>query len=196
MPEIRSDYVSDLPTVDNNFVYTIIAVLGAIGSAWLTHRWDSKREKEKDEFEEERKNRNIRKAIYLELKFYDEQFEKLYNKENRTDKVTVFFDSEEARRLDNLADSSRIQYEKMAPESIVGAFQEEEVLDELRYAYDAIDAFFEKYPLESTATEKTAQPEKDVRYIEREDIAYLRSKIASGIEKIKKFDKKMPASDG
>lgn len=148
--------MSDLPTVDNNFIYTIIAVLGAIGSAWLTHRWDSKREKEKDEFEEERKNRNVRKAIYLELKFYDEQFEKLYNKENQTDKVSVFFDSEEARRLDNLADSSRIQYEKMAPESIVGAFQEEEVLDELRYAYDAIDAFFEKYPLEPTVTEKIA----------------------------------------
>lgn len=188
--------MSDLPPVDNNFVYTIIAVLGAIGSAWLTHRWDSKREKEKDEFEEERKNRNIRKAIYLELKFYDEQFEKLYNRENRPDrKVVVFFDSEEARRLDNLADASRIQYEKMAPESIVGAFQEEEVLDELRYAYDAIDAFFEKYPLEPTVIEKTAEPEKDVRYIDREDIAYLRSKLASGIEKIKKFDSKSPMSD-
>jgi len=38
--------LSDLPSVDNNFAYTIIAVLGAIGAAWLTHRWDSKREKE------------------------------------------------------------------------------------------------------------------------------------------------------
>lgn len=189
--------MSGLPTVDNNFVYTIIAVLGAIGSAWLTHRWDSKREKEKDEFEQERLNRNIRKAIYLELKFYDEQFEKLYNKENSQDnKVRVFFDSEEARRLDNLADPTRIQYEKMAPESIVGAFQEEEILDELRYAYDAIDSFFEKYPFEQTPTEKVLRPENDVRLVDKGDIAYLRSKIASGIEKIKKFDGKMPMSDG
>ncbi len=180
--------MSDLPPVDNNFAYTIIAVLGAIGSAWLTHRWDSKREKEKDEFEEERKSRNIRKAIYLELKFYDEQFDKLYNKENSQDKkVRVFFDSEEARRLDNLADPTRIQYEKMAPEAIVGAFQEEEVLDELRYAYDAIDSFFEKYPFELTSTEKMIQPRIDVRDVDREDIAYVRSKIASGIEKVKKF---------
>lgn len=178
-------------------LYTIIAVLGAIGAAWLTHRWDAKREKDKDEFEEERNNKNIRKAIYLELKFYDEQFERLYNKQDRQDnKVRVFFDSEEARRLDNLADSTRIQYEKMAPESIVGGFQEEEVLDELRYAYDAIDSFFEKYVFELTSTEKLTNPENNVRYVEREDIAYLRSKIASGIEKIKKFGEKMPTSGG
>ena len=181
--------MSDLPTVDNNFVYTVIAVLGAIGSAWLTHRWDSKREKEKDDFEEERKNRNIRKAIYLELKFYDEQFEKLYNKENSPDKkVLVYFDSEEARRLDNLADPTRIQYEKMAPESIVGAFEEEEILDELRYAYDAIDSFFEKYPFELTETEKMIHPAPDARYVDKEEIAYLRSKLAAGIAKIKKYD--------
>lgn len=186
-----------MSALDNNFAYTIIAVLGAIGSAWLTHRWDSKREKEKDEFQEERNNRNIRKAIYLELKFYDEQFEKLYNNENRQENnVRVFFDSEEARRLDNLADPTRIQYEKMAPESIVGAFQEEEVLDELRYAYDAIDSFFEKYPFEPTSTEKTTRPENNVRHVNREDIAYVRSKIAGGIEKIKKFDEKMPTSGG
>lgn len=188
--------MSDVPTVDNNFVYTVIAVLGAIGSAWLTHRWDSKREKEKDEFEEARKNRNIRKAIYLELKFYDEQFEKLFNKENSPDtKVLVFFDSEEARRLDNLADPTRIQYERMSPESIVGAFQEEEILDDLRYAYDAIDSFFEKYPFEPTATEKTMNPTPDVRYVEKQDIANLRSMIATGITKIKKLDQKMPISD-
>lgn len=169
---------------DNNFVYTIIAVLGAIGAAWLTHRWDAKREKDKDEFEEERNNKNIRKAIYLELKFYDEQFERLYNKQDRQDnKVRVFFDSEEARRLDNLADSTRIQYEKMAPESIVGGFQEEEVLDELRYAYDAIDSFFEKYVFELTSTEKLTNPENNVRYVEREDIAYLRSKSQAALKR-------------
>jgi hypothetical protein len=178
-------------TSDNNFVYTIIAVLGAIGAAWLTHRWDAKREKEKDEFDEEKRNRNIRKAIYLELKFYDEQFEKLYNKQDRQDnKVRVFFDSEEARRLDNLADPTRIQYEKMAPESIVGAFEEEEVLDELRHAYDGIDSFFEKYVFELTPTEKTTNPGNDVRLVDREDIAYLRSMLASGIEKARKFDEK------
>lgn len=180
--------MSGLQPVDNNFVYTIIAVLGAIGSAWLTHRWDSKREKEKDEFEEERKNKNIRKAIYLELKFYDEQFDRLYNKENGQDKkVRVLFDSEEARRLDNLADPTRIQYEKMAPEAIVGAFQEEEILDELRYAYDSIDSFFEKYPFEMTPTEKMIQPQIDARLVDKGDIAYVRSKIAAGIEKVKKF---------
>lgn len=183
--------LSDLPSVDYNFAYTIIAVLGAIGAAWLTHRWDSKREKEKDELVEERKNRNIRKAIYLELKFYDEQFEKLYNKEDREDKkVLVHFDSEEARRLDNLADPTKIQYEKMAPESIVGAFQEEEILDDMRYAYNAIDSFFEKYPFELTATEKSNNPAPDGRYVEKEDIVYLRSKIAAGIAKVRKFDEK------
>ena len=183
--------MSGLEPVDNNFIYTIIAVLGAIGSAWLTHRWDARREKEKDEFEEERRNKNIRKAIYLELKFYDEQFEKLYKKGNSEDeKVRVLFDSEEARRLDNLADPTRIQYEKMAPEAIVGAFQEEEILDELRYAYDAIDSFFEKYPFEPTQTEKMNRPQIDVRYVDKADIAYLRSRIASGIEKVKKFDQK------
>jgi hypothetical protein len=180
--------MSDLPPVDNNFVYTIIAVLGAIGSAWLTHRWDSKREKQKDEFDEERKNRNIRKAIYLELKFYDEQFEKLYNKEARQDaKVIVYFDSEEARRFDNLADPSRIQYEKLSPEAIVGAFQEEELLDDLRYAYDAIDSFFEKYPFELIPTEKNLNPIPECRYIEKDDIAFLRSKFAIAIEKIRKI---------
>jgi hypothetical protein len=187
--------VSDLPTVDNNFVYTVIAVLGAIGSAWLTHQWDSKREKQKDEIEEERKNRIIRKAIYLELKFYDEQFEKLYNKENSPDtKVVVQIDSEEARRFDNLSDPSRMQYEKMAPESIVGALEEEEILDELRYAYDAIHSFFEKYPFELTLSETMEDPRPSTRYVEKDDIAFVRLKIANGIEKVKKYDEKMPAS--
>ena len=77
----------------------------------------------------------------------------------------------------------------MAPESIVGAFEEEEVLDELRYAYDAIDSFFEKYVFELTPTEKTTNPGNDVRLVDREVIAYLRSKLASGIEKARKFEK-------
>ena len=101
-------------------------------------------------------------------------------------KVIVYFDSEEARRFDNLADPTRIQYEKMSPEAIVGASQEEEVLDDLRYAYDAIDSFFEKYPFEPTPNEKNLNS-IDCLFIEKQDIAFLRSKFALAIDKIKKF---------
>jgi hypothetical protein len=179
--------MSTVLMMDNFHVYVIVAMLASLGSSLLTHRWNLKHRQNKEKIIEQR-NRNIRKTIYFELRFYLEQFERLHSKENCSHKITINLDSEEARILNNLADPTRIRYKKIGLESLVEAFQEEEILNELKHSYDAIGSFFEKYPFQLKRIEKGSTA-PDVRSIDIEDIVLMRLRVTSGLEKIERFVK-------